>query len=84
MFSIMLETQYQLAALVQLAGTCGSGSTVPAAKTKMPTFLENFWKHRTCLSHGRNPDQSGRTISLTATTSLSKLHIKIADGANSN
>jgi hypothetical protein len=35
--SIMLEAQYQLAAFVQLAGTCGSGSTVPAAQTKMPT-----------------------------------------------
>ena len=34
---VMLETQYQLADLVQLAGTCGSGSTVPAFKVKMPT-----------------------------------------------
>ena len=34
---VMLETQYQLADLVQLAGTCGSGSTVPASKVKMPT-----------------------------------------------
>ena len=36
-FLVMLETKYQLADLVQLAGTCGSGSTVPAAKIKMPT-----------------------------------------------
>ena len=36
-FLVMLETQYQLADLVQLAGTCGSGSTIPAFKVKMPT-----------------------------------------------
>ena len=82
-FSIMLETQYQLPDLVQLAGTCGSGSTVPAAKVKMSTvkvagvsrvksdFSGELLETQDLLVAWKNPEQSGRTISLAATTSLS-------------
>ena len=79
----MLETKHQLADLVQLAGTCGSGSTVPAAKVKMPTvkvagvsrmksdFSGELLETQDLLVAWKNPEQSGRTISLAATTSLS-------------
>jgi hypothetical protein len=70
----MLETQHQLADLVQLAGTCGSGSTIAALKVKMPTGKMERVSHVQSDFSGElletqyllavwnnNPGRSGRT-----------------------